>query len=793
MAMFFKLIKKDLKNKKSMNIIIFLFVIMTTTLIASSSNMIYTALNALDNFFEVSKVGDFLSIIYDNDTNNERMNGWLNQSDLVESFSKDKSLYLYNGDIILPDNYDESELSSTLILTAAPKEGNLIFNQDNKVIELNEGEVAIPAFIKQKLDIPIGEKIRIAVDGVEKEFIVVAYCKDAILGSSMSGMKRIVLNEEDYSMYESVADTRKIEIYNISKNENISDEEFLKEFTKQDISNIASFSSTTINSTYIMDIMVAGLMMLVSVFLILIALLIMRFTIVFTLESEYREIGVMKAIGLRNKHIKKLYLVKYLFLFTTGGMIGILISVPVKNIMLETLSSNIVIKESNLSYVINLISVAAIIGILVLFCNLCTNKINKFSAIDAIRNGSDGKTFKKLSRVRLHTKKRMKVSSFLAVSDLTNGFKRFAILAFTFLIGTILILFPINMINTLQSDSLVELFGLPDADVFIDMPDTGDFISKGESIELVKRLEDMQEKYKEVGVDVTLRAELMAASNAYIDDKENSFSIYVTKGISTDINRYHFLEGEAPVLENEVAISSKLAKEKNIAIGDTIHSNVGGKDYSFIITATYQTMNNLGQTMKVSSNFNFDDVECNSMILNGDFKNSVGYEENKENMMKALPTFKYSTASEFTSTMLGNIVDELGMVKIVILSIVMGINILITTLVVRMLYSKEIGQIAILKSIGFKTRQIKMWQVLRIGIVLVISVIIGTLLSKPITEIMSSGIFYFAGATKVRTQINVYEVYIIYPLVILVLTILTVTLSIRQIGKIKVWEINNQE
>lgn len=48
------------------------------------------------------------------------------------------------------------------------------------------------------------------------------------------------------------------------------------------------------------------------------------------------------------------------------------------------------------------------------------------------------------------------------------------------------------------------------------MPDTADLTGKGESIELVKRLEDMQEKFKDAGLDVTLRAELMAATNANI-------------------------------------------------------------------------------------------------------------------------------------------------------------------------------------------------------------------------------------------------------------------------------------
>ena len=83
----------------------------------------------------------------------------------------------------------------------------------------------------------------------------------------MMGMKRFVLNEKDYSVYgnnESVMDSRKIEIYNISKNETVSDEEILQEFNKQDISNIGFLSLSTIKSTYLLDIMVACLLVVVQ-------------------------------------------------------------------------------------------------------------------------------------------------------------------------------------------------------------------------------------------------------------------------------------------------------------------------------------------------------------------------------------------------------------------------------------------------------------------------------------------------------------------------------------------------
>ena len=61
----------------------------------------------------------------------------------------------------------------------------------------------------------------------------------------------------------------------------------------------------------------ATLLSLIHIFLI--SLVILRFTITFTLEEEYREIGIMKAIGIPARKIRGLYLVKYLAIALAGA------------------------------------------------------------------------------------------------------------------------------------------------------------------------------------------------------------------------------------------------------------------------------------------------------------------------------------------------------------------------------------------------------------------------------------------------------------------------------------------
>ena len=59
--MFFDILKRDLKRKKTMNIIILLFVILAVMFIASSANNLVAVTTSLDNYFDKAGVGDFIA------------------------------------------------------------------------------------------------------------------------------------------------------------------------------------------------------------------------------------------------------------------------------------------------------------------------------------------------------------------------------------------------------------------------------------------------------------------------------------------------------------------------------------------------------------------------------------------------------------------------------------------------------------------------------------------------------------------------------------------------------------
>mgnify|MGYP002508872420 CR=1 FL=1 len=95
--------------------------------------------------------------------------------------------------------------------------------------------------------------------------------------------------------------------------------------------------------------MLVGLLLAVSLILIAVAFVVLRFTIVFTLSEEFREIGVMKAIGICNRKIRGLYLSKYAALSVIGAVIGLALSFPFGEMLVSFFSKSIMINTTIIS------------------------------------------------------------------------------------------------------------------------------------------------------------------------------------------------------------------------------------------------------------------------------------------------------------------------------------------------------------------------------------------------------------------------------------------------------------
>ncbi|MDE6846237.1 MAG: FtsX-like permease family protein [Lachnospiraceae bacterium] len=791
--MFLRILKKDLKRKRTMNIILLLFIILASMFLASSVDNLIAVNGAIDHFMEISKVPDFLVVALTDGVTDEiadflEENKWVSEYEVIDGFN------LINEDVTITScqtdpERDGYERTNTLFIGKIPENFIKVFTEENEVLTLKAGQIAFPKLEADNNDLQVGDTVSIRVGEEEQEFEIAAIVKDAVFGSSMMGFKRLFIGEEDFARYERQEGIVHTRVYNV----NYADEEkFRKEWKEQSFNVISAIDGqSTIRMCYIMDMLIAAILIVVSVCLILLAFLVLRFTIVFTLQEDYKEIGIMKAIGMRDRGIKGLYLVKYSALAVVGALIGLLFSVPFGKAILDRAIVNIVVEQTEQNFVINIVCAVVIVGIVLLFCSASANKLKKISALQAIRNGSDGERYRAKSHLKLWRQPGMRPCFYMALNDILSSLRRFGVLFVTFCLGMMLILLPLSAANTLKSDGIISEFSLSPSDVYLD---TG----KGETYttdidSLFCEMEEIEDILRENGMKAATGADMGYMIPCYADDPEDSVTYYVLQALGNWDRHYSVLSGREPELANEVMITEITAKELGVEIGDTIHFKMSDRTEEFIITGTYQSMMNMGQGYRVSRNAEMDPLYAAGIMCIQVEIEGMESEEACEKLQSIFPDYRVMDAKGSLDSMIGGIIEQIDTMTYFIVGIVLVINSLITILMMKTIMTKERGDIALLKSIGFANGSLRAWQTARILMILVASVVAGTLLSNLFAPYIIGPIFAMMGATSIKLVMGTVEVYVVYPLLLLAVTGVTALLCAGGVKNVDLKEVNDIE
>ncbi|HKL99361.1 MAG TPA: ABC transporter permease [Mobilitalea sp.] len=788
--MYLRILKKDLKQKKTMNIILLLFIILASTFIASSMNNLISISTAMESYFEKADLKDLTIITLQDKENDAAIINFLKNDSNVESWSQDENLYITDDNLSL-SNGNKFSLATTVILSSINIQQQKFFDKhNNEIVDMKDGEIYIPTRLMEDNDLNVGDVITFSEGDLHIDYTISGSCKDALLGSTMMGVSRFIISDNDYKKIRANTELSCGNMYSV----NTSDlNQLEKNYNQMGFNVIASCNQKLVSTTYIMDMMIAGLLLIVSVCLILISMLILRFTIVFTLSEEYREIGIMKAIGIGERKIRGLYIIKYLAISIMGSAIGFICSIPFGSMLINKVSKNIIITNEN-GLFINLIFSGLIIIIIVLFCYFCTRKVNKFSPVEAIRNGSNGERYKKKGFLRL-SRSRGAAIVYMAWNDILSEPKKFGALILTFTLGIILIIEPLNTINTMNSNQMVTMFGMVESDVYLtNEGQQNKFIKDGRDY-IEEYLPDMQMKLKDNGIDATVYCEM--AFKIAISKESLSFISFSLQGNGTTADQYTYTKGQPPEYENEVALSQLTADKVGAKIGDTVKIKNGESKNDFIVTGLYQSMNNMGEGIRFH-----EKAEVDYKYAFAGFALQIKYNDNPskervqkrfDEMKELFPDFNVYTGGEYVNEMTGDVSGQLNDVKGIIVAVIIIINMLVSVLMVKSFITKEKGEIGMLKSIGFCNSAIIKWQILRIGIIMIISTLLAILLSNPIAQISTAKVFEMMGGTNMKFVIKPLEVYVIYPLTIFIMAMLASIIAAAQIINISVQETNNIE
>ena len=788
--MYLKILKKDIKRKKTMNGILLLFMILSTMFSASSVNNIMTVMGGLDYYFEKAGISDY-AIIEKNANPDISVKSVLENEDSIKEFKKEEIIFstsdnFKRGDELL---YDFSNVA--IVMSVDNRKLNYFDKFNNTIDEVEEGKVYISGNISEKAGLIEGDAFQYTFGEETFTFEFAGKAKDAFLGTEMMNNYRFIMNQNDYD---------KIKEINSAQEENIgglyyifTDDVKALESVLTDCTDIMfDVPLSTLKVTYALNIIVAGMLLIVSVCLILVSFVVLKFTIGFTVAEEFREIGVMKAIGLKNISIRGLYLVKYLGISVIGAVIGYFASVPFGNMLLASVSQNMVLGNDNL-VLTGIICSIAVVGIILLFCWRCTAKIKKMSPIDAVRNGQTGERFHKKSLMHL-SKSKLRTTGFLSLNDVLSSPKQYGIITTVFTICTLLVMILANTANTLNSDKLIFLFGCTNSNVYYSDTKNITEVMKGNKT-LDETVEEIENKLADNGMPADVHIETMY--NIPVQSGDIKTKIVFQLCHETSADQYPYNQGTPPRCSNEIALSELVAEKLSAEIGDTIQLTIDGEEKDYIVTALFQSMCQLGECGRLhESVLPSDSSITGCMSYQIDFDDNPDKKEVDSRIEKLKEIFdseKVRNAEEFVQDCTG-VNSVITDVKNLVLIISFIIIVMISVLMERSFISKEKSEIALMKAIGFKNNAVYAHHTARFLIVGTVSSVLAILLCKPLTKFVIDPLFAIMGAVEgISYEIRPIEIFVIYPLVILSATLAGTFLTSLYTKSIKASDTSNIE
>ena len=789
--MYLNILKKDLKRKRAMNIILLLFMILATMFVASSVNNIINVTTALDSYFEMADAPDYAAAAMNKNLVVD-IDETVSQASAVDRYATENVLFL-SSDNFIYGNEDIVSKGSNLVHSDICMN---YFLSDGSILEtVRPGEFYMSEGEADARGIDVGDQLTIECNGARREFVLADKIKDALFGSKQMTLTRYIISEEDFENFLSAENTEEyyggtlVYIYS-------SDMETALPQIKPLVDNSAlTMDRATMKFTYVFDMIVVGLLLMVSMILIIIAFVVLRFTISFTLSEEFREIGVMKAIGIGNFKIRGFYLVKYMGLSIIGAAVGLVLSFPFGKMLMSVSSQNIIVGNQS-PVLVNIVCAVLVVAVILLFCYGCTGKVKKLTPIDAIRNGQTGERFRKKSLMSLG-KSRLPMAPFLALNDMVSSPRRYGIITLTFFLCLSLLLILSATVSTMNSGSLAATFGWADCDIYLDSKIIAECMLEDGHEKLEKHIDEMEQTLAKHGIPAKCYQEMMFILPVSFGEDESNICIY--QGTGSTMDMYEYTAGTAPQNTDEIAITRIAADKLNATIGDTVTIKTIDGEKEYIISAFFQSMNMQGSGIRLHSDAYINYVQAaasvdGTQITFTDHPDSREIERRMEEIQRIFPDYKnIRTCAEATADMIG-IGGALDAVKSLVGGLTIVLAALITVLMERSFIAKEQGEIALMKAVGTRNGKIYAYHTFRFLFVGIMAVMIGEIFTMPLTHLCIDPIFQMMGMELAVDYVtDPVEMYLIFPVVVLATTTVSAFLTSLYKRKIKSSDTANME
>lgn len=771
--MLLKIFKKDVKRNYIILSILFFFMTLSVVLVSSGTFMIHELYTSVDEFFEKSDVPHVVQM-HAGAIDEKSIERFSSKNHYVKDYQLSRMLSIGNQEILF-----KGEKSNTSIMDLSfvkqNKSFDFLLDTENNIVPIKEDHIGVPVYYKERMDLEVGDMIKVQNGSYNKEFKIQYFLRDAQMNAPIISSKRFLINPLDYEVVsENFENVEYLIEFKLTDTEKI--EVFKKQYTDAALPSKGPMVDRSLFKIMnaLSDGIIAVVIIFVSLLLMAIALLCIRFSIITTLEEDFESIGAMKTIGFQYSFIKRIYHFKYIFISILATILGYFISFQINPILTKNISlymgSGV---PTLLSYVFPLLGSILIMILMILFCGIIINRFKRVSPVATLQmaktNGSQGKSLWSASSLKFISK--LPTNAFLALKDIFVRSKMYSLLALILVICLLIVLIPFNFLTTLSDPSFTAYMGIGESDIRVDIQNSDDGYRYYQKV--LKTIE------KDTGVEkvsgyVTSQYEVLNSDGYY-------------EGLNVEVGDFRdfpikMLNGKMPNEENEIALSKLNADGLDVGVEDNITVDINGEEKNIKVTGIYQDITNGGKTAKGILPIRENHIMWQTISI--DLDKSVNLDEKIIELNQRFPSIKVTGIERYIEETFKETIKQVTTVIKFSITIALALLVLITSLFTKMIVIKDQYEISILRSIGLSKKNIIIQYILRIIMVSLVAIVIASVIGNTFGASIVSLLMSFLGASKIDFIIDPIMVYLKIPLgfmAVISCVVLIVTQSIKNI------------
>lgn len=612
-----KLIVNDINQNKFSSGAALFFMAVSAMLLVLTALLFSGLAGAIDSLMEKAEVPDYMQMHVRDEGGAEAAAAWEREAAEISRFAESRRevgkwqicgfLNLDNNRITLGGR-SLSDSTQDNGLCVQGEQFDYLLNMNGKVPEVLPGEVFVPVCYRGKYQLSEGDVMEIG----DYRLVIAGFLRDAQMNSMMASSKRFLVNAEDYERI------RNFEVQ----------EEYLIEFLLEENADINAFAAAyeaerlpangpaiTKPLIRMMNALSDGTMILViflvSIVVLLISMLCVRFLCLTQMERERKEAGMLKALGVGGAQIRRIYMAKYIFLSVCGGLTGLVAAFCIKAPMEKQIRELYGAAERGLAAAVLALGAAALAEGAILFSvRRSLKKTERLSALEAMFQPRE-----------------------------KRGGGQYLIIGLVTFACTFLLLVPQNLYNTMSSPDFVTYMGIGRGEIRMDIRQTADIRKVTEDIASALAKDKQVERYAVLTTKAckaylpaqgpeadaftslpadgltpeNLRETLISENLRETPIPENlqetltpenlqkaglkTVNLAVETG-SHGVFPVEYLEGMLPEKQGEIALSVMNARELGLSVGDFMGLAEHGVIKNYRVCGIYSDITNGGKTAK---------------------------------------------------------------------------------------------------------------------------------------------------------------------------------------------------